>query len=261
VQIAHPRGIQFAPGEGISRAHGLFLYQGYDPDQDIDAPENRWLVDPDPHGVRVLDADAIEVLNRAGFQGWKLVRADWFSLLDQGFHPTATGNSDSHAADLERAGLPSNLVRCSPCDENAFLDAITGGEVRVTTGPIVDLRVGEAGPGAMVRGAEATVDVTVEAAPWVPVDEVRLVVDGEVAFAEPVTAPRDADGVLRADFQWTISPARDAWVLAEAGVPLDGAPVPVPGPYGIVAPEYVPVGFTNPVRLDVDGDGAWKGNP
>lgn len=29
------------------------------------------------------------------------------------------------------------------------------------------------------------------------------------------------------------------------------------GPYAWVAPGYVPVGFTNPVWLDADGDGVW----
>ena len=55
--------------------------------------------------------------------------------------------------------------------------------------------------------------------------------------------------------------AADSWVVAEAGWPLEDdattSPV-VEGLYGLVAPGYVPIGFTNPVRIDADGDGEWR---
>ena len=48
-------------------------------------------------------------------------------------------------------------------------------------------------------------------------------------------------------------------MLAEAGWPLqlgdDGLQPLVEGDYALVAPGYVPLGFTNPIRLDGDGGG------
>ena len=70
---------------------------------------------------------------------------------------------------------------------------------------------------------------------------------------------RGDDGVL--DYSVTLAlPAlsEDGWVLAEAGRGLDTSPSEEAlGVYALIAPEYSPIGFTNPVLLDVDGDGAW----
>ena len=57
---------------------------------------------------------------------------------------------------------------------------------------------------------------------------------------------------------------RDSWVLVEAGSRLDESssdPLNIFDEkwyvYRLLAPGHVPVGFTNPVRLDSDGDGFW----
>ena len=53
----------------------------------------------------------------------------------------------------------------------------------------------------------------------------------------------------------------DHYVLLEAGFPIfEDAPSDYRerlGDYAWIAPYYVPVGWTNPVRVDGDGDGAW----
>jgi hypothetical protein len=262
VQLAHPRGIEFAPGEGLKHTHALLHDRGYQPGEPLDSAENAWLLAPNAAGTRPLDLDALEVINRFSVEGWLEVRTDWFSWLNQGHFVTGTGNSDSHAADLERAGLPTNLVRCDPCDVPGFARAVKAGRVRVSTGPIVDVRVGDAGPGDLVTSAAPVAMITVRAASWVPVDELRMVVDGEVVRAEPVPDVRDARGVLDYAVAWPVPLDEDGWVLVEAGIPIDDRPgtrvVPRPGLYGLVAPEYLPIAFTNPVRVDVDGDGAWR---
>jgi hypothetical protein len=105
------------------------------------------------------------------------------------------------------------------------------------------------------------VRVRVRAAPWVPVPEVRVVVDGkvvEVVSLDPWAVGED--GVTRHELDLEMVLTRDSWVLAEAGWPL-GEAYPEGGvglgKYAWVAPGYLPVGFTNPVWLDWDHDGTW----
>jgi len=140
-------------------------------------------------------------------------------------------------------------------DAGAFIDAIAGGRVVVSTGPLVDLEVAGAGPGSTVEGRGLRATVRVRASGWVPVPEVRLVVDGDVVVREPLG--KRADGtVLDRTYTWDVPLDADGWVLAEAGISERGDPPGrVPGRYGLAAPGYAPIGFTNPVWVDVDGDG------
>ena len=124
-------------------------------------------------------------MNGASFEQYRRVREAWYSLLKQGFRRTATGNSDSHGPD-QKAAYPRNYVYVDreDFDPRAFDAAIREGRLFVTTGPMIaafranDARMGEtaAAPDGRVR-----VQLAVAAAAWVPVDEVRLLVNGEVA--------------------------------------------------------------------------------
>jgi hypothetical protein len=228
-----------------------------------------WLT-PTDQGTDGLSFDTIEVMNRFSAELYAEVRADWFALLQQGRVITATGNADSHALQVEVAGFPVNLVD-SPrplegqsLDHAAFVEALQDGRVVVTTGPVPTLEVtGDQGatakPGGQVKArAGATVRVRVRAAPWIPVAEVRLVVNGEVVHTEQPAAPAPGES-LDVAWSWPLDLDADAWVLVEAGHPLwEDGPQPVQGgDYGLVAPGYVPMALTNPVLVDVDGDGVW----
>ena len=98
-----------------------------------------------------------------------------------------------------------------------------------------------------------------------PVDELRLIVDGELFDRRPISRGGDPTGeALVYEAQWTVSLADDGWLLLEAGWPLDGTPADVaalPLAWRMAARGYVPIGFTNPVRVDADGDGKWAPRP
>jgi hypothetical protein len=105
----------------------------------------------------------------------------------------------------------------------------------------------------VVRAPAGAVRVAYEvtSAPWVPVDEVRLLVNGEVVRSLPEGA-----GELGLDL------SHDAFLTLEAGAPLDADPAAWiaahRGPWtDSVAPGFLPAAFSNPIYLDVDGDGAW----
>jgi hypothetical protein len=275
VQLNHPRGLSVHPHDDRdwTPAYAMYNYIGFDRKVPVGQGSNEWLTTArSDTGTTPLDFDAIEVLNRFSWGPYLQVRADWFLLMNLGRFHTGTGNSDSHALAVELAGFPVNLVRApgaiaedGELDEQRFIDAVRAGDVTVSTGPIVTFRV-TAGdqvgtPGQMLaaRGT-VTAEVEVRAAPWVPVHEIRLVVNGDVVRQEPLTEPLPADGeTSRAVLAWQIELERDSWILAEAGWPLDdpAAGAFALGTYSRVAPGYVPLAFTNPVRVDADGDGSW----
>jgi hypothetical protein len=267
VQLNHPRGLSVRPDDrrDWTPAYALFNYIGFDRKVPVGQGSNAWLTAERPGtGTTPLDFDALEVLNRFSWGPYRQVRADWFLLMNLGRFHTGTGNSDSHAVAVELAGFPVNLVHApgaredGELDAQRFIDAVRDGHVTVSTGPIVTLRVvgGDraAGPGEMLAARSVTVKVEVRAAPWVPVAEVRVVVNGHVTGREAVEPA--ARGIVNS---WTIKLERDSWILAEAGWPIDAeAPDATSlGDYARIAPGYVPLGFTNPVRIDFDNDGVW----
>lgn len=281
IQLNHPRGLFFDPWKrkSLNRTHALFNWMGFDRKTPLGQGVNDWLLAPRPEsGTRPIDFDALEVLNRWSWGAYIQVRADWFLLMNLGHFHSGTGNSDSHALAVELAGFPVNLVRLPPAsrdpeiDVPAFIDAVRAGRLDVSTGPVIDLTVqtprGDIGrPGDLLAAEDrrVTVSVTVRAASWVPVHEVRLVVDGQVTRTERLVEPLpEGGGTVRAEFSWPLDLERDAWVLVEAGWPIDDPLGPVDsdlGVYADVVPYYVPLAFTNPVRIDVEDDRVWSPLP
>ncbi|HVY49472.1 MAG TPA: CehA/McbA family metallohydrolase, partial [Minicystis sp.] len=97
--------------------------------------------------LAALQFDALEVFNGDHYAYISKVEEamkDWFALLKAGFRDTATGNSDSHKLTYAEAGVPRNFVRVpnddpAAFDPAAFVDAIRGGRVVVSSGPFVRL--------------------------------------------------------------------------------------------------------------------------
>ena len=272
ITLAHPRGIVFRTGKRArDQAWALFNNLGYDRSVPVGEGDNAWMLEPaGDGGPTVMDFDAIEVVNRMGLTKYREVRLDWFALLDQGYRVTGMGNSDSHALAVELVGMPQNLIEAElgadgEPDLMALVEASRAGRVSVTTGPILDLelRAGDrrAGLGQTLRGDGEPVEAVlrVRAAPWVPVHELRLIVNGSVARRVNLGGRTQNEGPAREHVEtFTLELEHDAWVLAEAGWPLAAEDSLVGGTYSIVAPGYVPFAFTNPVWLDVDGDGSWS---
>lgn len=266
LQLNHPRGIQFDPAEPPSLAtHAVLTRRGWE--RGAPVPTEGVLVTPDPvTGTTALDWEALEVVNRFSWPLYLHVRSDWYALWRAGWTLTGTGNSDSHAIEVETAGFPVNFVACSPpVEEGCLVEAVRAGRLGVSNGPVLELRVrrgaDEAAPGGLLAGTgEVEVEARVRAASWVPVPELRVVVDGEVVHRVDLSGAPRTNGLLDQRQVWRFTPAADAFVVVEAGWPLE-APTPEPaalGTYALVAPGHLPLAFTNPVRVDADGDGLWR---
>ena len=87
--------------------------------------------------------------------------------------------------------------------------------------------------------------MSVEAPTWIAVDEIRLLENGVVI--QTITPPPEA-GVVRFEGALTAHPARDAWYAIEVVGSGSLSPVEL---------DDSPYALTNPIEIDVDGDGAW----
>ncbi len=192
----------------------------------------------------------VEVFND---QGWLQARngtvASWFAILDSGRPVFAVGSSDSHGVRGSPVGYPRTCIRLGTDDPrqvngDMIRDQLAAGRATVSGGIYVDTAVGSAQPGdSVASGARADVAIQVQAASWVDVDTIEVVVDGETVATIAVT-PADADP-LNAAVRWQdVVPidvaAGGSWVVVAAYGGDDLAPV---------HPGRAAFGVTNPIFL------------
>ncbi len=249
---------------------------------------------PDHH--RNIDWDVEEVMTGASRADWLRYRALWFSLLNQGFKRVGTANSDSHSLSIEQVGYPRNLVWGNH-DQGAFdfdsFDAdVRAGHLEGTNGPVLDVTIEESGGKTIYRpdrapitvSATATLRISVAAAPWIPVTEARVFVNGALAHIVDLSSlfpssdpfgTHVSSGAVSLQLA-TLLPAKgDAWLVVEAGLHQDtpadtdgdGLPdfvntdpprPPLDDPrfnLQAIAPGVWPTAFSNPFYLDLDGGG------
>lgn len=293
-QLNHP----FADSE-LGRDQGYLAAIGYDPRVAVPAAPDDTAAGQlprRPNGGRAnLDHHAQEVMNGHDPEQHLRYRAGWFSFLSQGILRAGTANSDSHTLAVEVLGYPRNLVfgghALASFDPERFDADVRAGHMVGTNGPVLTacVRVGSGecrGPSLEAFAAEpgAVLRVRVAAAPWIPVEEVRFVVNGTVRRTSAVPAgpkePFGAGGTLRFEATTALSEllnevSGDAWLVVEAGAALpahtvgdDGLPklsgkLEAPTEkqpafhFDAIVPGALPTAFTNPFVLDLDG-GGWK---
>ncbi len=230
VIINHPRG-----------STNYFGYAGYDPVTGSVARPDAW---DESFGL-------VEVFNdgdwRRGLDG---VVADWLSFLRMGRRVFAVGSSDSHAISRSPVGYPRTCLRLGTDDPRELdpvlvRDTLAAGAATISGGIYVDAWVGAARPGddATGLGERADVRVRVQAASWVDVDALDVVVDGEIVETIPIR-PEDADPLVptvRFDDVVTVDVATvNGFVLVAAYGDSTLEPVHT---------GRIPFGVTNPIFL------------
>lgn len=258
IQLNHARrDDRFAPGadawsdEWSGDRGSYFDHMGigrsFDAGEPLTSDGNRRLIEPDPvTGTRDIDFDAMEVMNGYSREAEIALRRDWLSLVSQGVKLTATANSDSHNAS-QQVGLPRNMVALADdtlegFTEASFMEAISGGRLYGTTGPLLEVSLDDQGIGGTVSSASAELTVKVSAAPWIDVSTLTVSVNGKALRSFPVTAGETV--AFKLGFE------KDSFVTVEvAGEAGED--------YAIVYPKFKPYAFTNPIYVDADGDGTW----
>jgi hypothetical protein len=183
---------------------------------------------------------------------------DWFSLLNHDHIVTATGNSDTHHLTFNIGGYPRNYIhlrddRPQWVDPKQVANAVRFHHAFFTTGPFVTLMVngGTIGDVVPARGGKARAEITVQAAPWVSVDRVTLYLNGREAKRWDVPGGESA---IRFKETFDVVTPTDGYVV----VRVDGLKplAPVVGDRKTFT--AYPFALTNPVFLDVDGDGRYR---
>jgi hypothetical protein len=168
IQVNHPRWDSI----------GYFNVGGYDPrDPTLD----------DRLGLSHLDAIELWNSHQVDVTGGPPVETlleDYFALLDLGFSLVATGNTDTHELSRQPLGYPRNCVRVANDNHpgltpDGLVEGLRLGRVLVTSGPWLEVSIEGHGPGEVVQAAgPVELLITVDAASWVDVDRVRIVVNG-----------------------------------------------------------------------------------
>ncbi len=268
--IHQPRGPQ-----------GLFSVRGFDRTVPLGTGVNAWWTQTGPSslGKRLGDFDALELLRAEGcnpldpspwYAEFITLRDDWYALLNQQT-PTAFTKGLGLSAARYSLDTPVGLARTylnvgstNTLSQNALgpvLSALRSGAAVASTGPLLDVSVGTIGPGGLVVGANAsaTVSIALYAPDWVPVDEVRVVVNGAAPIQVPLASftASTTDSRLRTTTLSVPMPAgKDAWIVVEAGVSRSqtGA-YRVGTPWNKIMKGIYPIAVTNPIFVDVNGGG------
>ncbi len=224
-----------------------------------------------------VEVDSMEVLGGYMVCGTLIgqLLADWYALLNFGVVVTAVGNSDTHGTVNLLGGYPRTYVRVNDdrpaaFSQDEYMAALRGHRAIATSGPFLTLRVNDAQEGAVLAETTGRVRVSIrmQAVSWVIVDEVRLLVNGAVVQTWLVPKVGTATPLLDVVDEPVLVGA-DAFITAEASgaKPLPPflvgewtsvsayACAPSPGS----EPGFVPFAVTNPVFIDVDGDGKFRG--
>jgi len=279
VQINHPRAI---PTPGEMQHHFGVLDLQYGPAGPYLGPNAMDPVTADLPADAVMFGPgftAIEVMTWLNVQGL----SDWFNLLNAGYEITATANSDTHTVRVESSGWPRNFVYVghddpAAVDPETFAIAVNTHQLSGSFGPFTTLAIESDGGTVASQGEVLSLDtpgvtarVRVQAPSWVPVDTLDIYEGGFLVLSEPLamTEVPGAEGGVRWEqtVELPMVPAADTWVVAVAHgseglfpyIPFNRTPVEALDEARLAARDVdepaTAFGFTNPVFIDVDGDG------
>lgn len=235
--LNHPwDNLQFGRDLGFLRAIG------FDPRKEIptqeDGSNNGVLMTQASGGTRNIDFQLLELQNGVGVVQVIKTRPLWFSLLSAGHVRSAVANSDSHALDVAVGYGRSYVdagVGIDDFDVVLFNRALKRGKVIGGNGVFVIVTIGpeqgtRRGMGLAPYQPQTgdTLQIEVRAAPWIPIDEVRITTSmGErvIASVDEITHPSDPlgrDGLVRYKTSIAVDslvpPGNDDWIVVEAGM-------------------------------------------
>jgi len=245
IQVNHPR----------RRGYGYFTYYQLDPESAATA-------------LKGFDTsfDLLEVMNGPFYSNDKSknseVIADWLHLLNRGYYFPITGSSDSHGIDRAEPGYARTYViyngaKGNGLDVETLLQAMKKGQSFVSTGPLIEFTVNNTsipGDTIIVKESKLDVGIKVRSAPWVAVDEVRVIINGERKIILPVKALREQ--IIKFQDRISLNLEYDSYIAIEVLGNETLFPVVQRRLYDDGYERGpLPYALTNPIFVDVDGNG------
>ncbi len=288
--IMSPSGSAFFYEDGVSTFswdfNAIEIFNGKRMDQlrTIRMPEDISEYDVDPDIIDELPEPGTILCNNDRV-AWAGVLDDWFNFFNLGHRYAGIGNSDSHDDVEGSIGAPRSYVWVDQNDpfrvtDSDVVQGILNNRVIVSNGPFVELFVDGAPVGSDVvsESGEVDVKIRVQVPNFVDVTTVTLYGNGEPIHI--LDAVEFDDGL----FEWETSLAldRDTWFIAEATgeknlfpivPPIEVPPVELGDAFEVIAEPLgfgggvlgnlipdrtglvTPFAITNPVWVDVGGDG------
>lgn len=208
------------------------------------------------------DFNLLEVLNGPYFHASNQVAVeDWLHLLNRGYFFPIVGSSDAHTIDRGEPGYARTYVfsagETGDLDWKAVFQALKRGRSFATTGPVVEFKVdGRHTSGDLAKAGEGRVDIwfKIKSAPWVAVDEVRLILNGQRRIIFPVEASPET--LIKIEQEISLALKEDTYICVEALGKKTLFPVlQRPSASGRLEDGTIPYALTNPIFIDVDGNG------
>ncbi|MDP1589192.1 MAG: CehA/McbA family metallohydrolase [Prosthecobacter sp.] len=216
-----------------------------------------------------LDIDAMEVITSGAMQSdIHLLYRDWFALLNRGHRIAAIASSDTHDVNRFILGQGRTYVAAQDADPAKLdLDEVwrsyQDGRLLVSLGLLAQVTVnGKFGVGDLATGIGESVEVeaTVSGPAWAQADRVELYANGILIREQKIEDDHRAGEKARVT--WKIAkPAHDVHLVVIATGPGVTEPFwEIPRPYQPSSKAFVSrvIGSTNPVWVDVDGDGRFE---
>lgn len=206
--------------------------------------------------------DLLEVLNGAlPLSANAVALQDWLHLINRGRFYPLVGSSDSHTIDGGEPGYARTYVfyrlpKTEPLDFKAILTALKSGQAFASTGPLIDFKINEASLGETLsaKPGPLTFKIKVWGAPWIEVDEVRLIFNGVPRLILPIK--EKSKEIVKLDEVITLEVKEDTAVVVEViGQKTLFPIVQQPSETGDLRNAALPYALTNPIFIDLNGNG------
>lgn len=207
--------------------------------------------------------DVLEVMNGPYFYSSNYVAIDdWLHLLNRGYYFPLVGSSDSHSIDKDEPGYCRTYVlyngkKGDNLDWPALAQAMKKGRSFATNGPLVEFKINDKYiPGDFMTTArrEVNISIKVQSAPWVSVDEVRLIINGERKIIFPLKYQEKS--ILKFLEEVGLKLKKDSYIIVEVLGKKSLYPVLQRAARGgEFENATLPYALTNPIFIDVDGNG------
>lgn len=178
---------------------------------------------------------------------------DWYRLLNRGVLMAGVANSDAHRYPQDSLGYPRNYVVSETdnpweIDPREVVQAVKRRAVTGSLGPFLQVTGNGSPVGSVITDLDHSVSLRIQlqSAPWVPVETLEVIRNGEVIKTYTVPPPEEKEKPWQFDTELVVDCAQDSWYLVIAS-----SKTPWEKPFE----NYRSFSFTNPVFVDVDGNG------